>query len=117
CTSGRTDQPLDGGTALLWPQGQSPRQPRSIAAPACRAVRVPRNLSGHTRTRMAATVQSAPNRAGRPTRQVTISREDLVGIAHAERQRLGRMIQFAEPDSWDEPSAASGWWNRDVMAH
>jgi uncharacterized protein (TIGR03083 family) len=48
---------------------------------------------------------------------VTISREDLVGIAHAERQRLGRMIQFAEPDTWDAPSAAAGWWNRDVMAH
>jgi uncharacterized protein (TIGR03083 family) len=48
---------------------------------------------------------------------VTISREELVGIAHAERQRLGRMIQFAEPNSWDEPSAAAGWWNRDVMAH
>ncbi len=27
------------------------------------------------------------------------------------------MIQFAEPNSWDEPSAAAGWWNRDVMAH
>ena len=66
---------------------------------------------------MAATVQSARNGAGRPTRQVTISRENLVGIAHAERQRLGRMIQFAEPDSWDEPSAAAGWWNRDVIAH
>jgi uncharacterized protein (TIGR03083 family) len=48
---------------------------------------------------------------------VTISREELVGIAHAERQRLGRMVQFAEPNSWDEPSAAAGWWNRDVMAH
>jgi uncharacterized protein (TIGR03083 family) len=48
---------------------------------------------------------------------VTISREDLVGIAHGERQRLGRMIQFAEPDTWDKPSAAPGWWNRDVMAH
>ena len=48
---------------------------------------------------------------------MTISREDLVGIAHAERQRLGRMIQFAEPDTWDAPSAAPGWWNRDVMAH
>jgi uncharacterized protein (TIGR03083 family) len=66
---------------------------------------------------MAATVQSAPDRAGRRTQQVTIDREDLVGIAHAERQRLGRMIQFAEPDTWEEPSAASGWWNRDVMAH
>jgi uncharacterized protein (TIGR03083 family) len=48
---------------------------------------------------------------------VAIDREELLGIAHAERQRLGRMIQFAEPDSWDQPSADPGWWNRDVMAH
>ncbi len=27
------------------------------------------------------------------------------------------MIQYAEPDTWEEPSAAAGWWNRDVMAH
>jgi len=46
-----------------------------------------------------------------------MSREELVGIAHAERQRLGRMIQYADPDSWEQPSAAAGWWNRDVMAH
>ena len=48
---------------------------------------------------------------------MAIDREELLGIAHAERQRLGRMIQFAEPDSWEQPSADSGWWNRDVMAH
>jgi uncharacterized protein (TIGR03083 family) len=48
---------------------------------------------------------------------VTISRDDLVGIAHSERQRLGRMIQFADPNTWEVPSAAAGWWNRDVMAH
>jgi uncharacterized protein (TIGR03083 family) len=48
---------------------------------------------------------------------MTIDREQLLGIAHAERQRLGRMIQFADPDTWDRPSAAAGWWNRDVMAH
>jgi uncharacterized protein (TIGR03083 family) len=48
---------------------------------------------------------------------VAIGRERLLGIAHAERQRLGRMVQFAEPDTWDLPSAAAGWWNRDVMAH
>ena len=46
-----------------------------------------------------------------------MSREELVGIAHAERQRLGRMIQYANPDSWEQPSAAAGWWSRDVMAH
>jgi uncharacterized protein (TIGR03083 family) len=48
---------------------------------------------------------------------VTFSREELVGIAHAERQRLGRMIQFADPETWEKPSAADGWWNIDVMAH
>jgi uncharacterized protein (TIGR03083 family) len=48
---------------------------------------------------------------------VTISQETLVGLGHAERQRLGRMIQFADPASWEAPSACAGWWNRDVMAH
>jgi uncharacterized protein (TIGR03083 family) len=48
---------------------------------------------------------------------VTLDRENLLGIAHAERARLGRMVQFAEPDTWERPSAAAGWWNRDVMAH
>jgi uncharacterized protein (TIGR03083 family) len=48
---------------------------------------------------------------------VSLDRVTLVGVAHAERQRLGRMIQFAEPDTWERPSAAPGWWNRDVMAH
>ena len=48
---------------------------------------------------------------------MTIHRETLIGLAHAERQRLGRMIQFADPDSWEAPSACPGWWNRDVMAH
>jgi uncharacterized protein (TIGR03083 family) len=48
---------------------------------------------------------------------VSLDREQLLGVAHAERQRLGRMIQFAEPDTWEQPSAADGWWNRDVIAH
>jgi uncharacterized protein (TIGR03083 family) len=48
---------------------------------------------------------------------VTISRDELLGHAHAERERLGRMIQYADPASWEKPSAAAGWWNRDVMAH
>jgi uncharacterized protein (TIGR03083 family) len=48
---------------------------------------------------------------------VSLDREQLLGVAHAERQRLGRMIQYAEPATWDQPSAADGWWNRDVMAH
>jgi uncharacterized protein (TIGR03083 family) len=48
---------------------------------------------------------------------VSLDREQLLGVAYAERQRLGRMIQYAEPATWDQPSAADGWWNRDVMAH
>ncbi|HEY7478645.1 MAG TPA: maleylpyruvate isomerase family mycothiol-dependent enzyme [Actinomycetota bacterium] len=48
---------------------------------------------------------------------MTIGREELLGIAHAERQRLGRMVQFADPSTWAQPSAAAGWWNIDVMAH
>ncbi len=48
---------------------------------------------------------------------MTLGRDDLIGVASAERQRLGRMIQFADAASWEKPSAAQGWWNRDVMAH
>jgi uncharacterized protein (TIGR03083 family) len=48
---------------------------------------------------------------------VSLDREQLLGVAHAERQRLGRTIQYAGPESWEQPSAADGWWNRDVMAH
>jgi uncharacterized protein (TIGR03083 family) len=46
-----------------------------------------------------------------------LDRDNLLGVAHAERARLGRMMQFAEPDSWERPSGVSGWWNRDVAAH
>jgi hypothetical protein len=46
-----------------------------------------------------------------------IDRERLLSAAGEERARLGRMIQFAEPETWEQPSGAAGWWNRDVMAH
>lgn len=45
------------------------------------------------------------------------NREQLLGVANAERQRLGRTIQYADPSTWEQPSALPGWWNRDVMAH
>jgi uncharacterized protein (TIGR03083 family) len=48
---------------------------------------------------------------------VALSRTELVGIARAEREGLGRTIQFAPPGCWEAPSAYPGWWNRDVMAH
>ncbi len=47
----------------------------------------------------------------------SLDRDQLLGVARAERARLGRMVQFAEPETWEQPSAAAGWWNRDVMAH
>ncbi len=48
---------------------------------------------------------------------MSVSREQLIGIAHAERQRLGRTIQYSPPSIWEEPSVCAGWWNRDIMAH
>ena len=48
---------------------------------------------------------------------MSLERAELLGIAHAERQRLGRTIQYADPGTWERPSAADGWWNRDVIAH
>jgi uncharacterized protein (TIGR03083 family) len=51
---------------------------------------------------------------GRP---LSLAREELIGIAYAERQRLGRTIQYAPPAAWEQPSAVPGWWNRDVVAH
>ncbi|MBI3648401.1 MAG: maleylpyruvate isomerase family mycothiol-dependent enzyme [Actinobacteria bacterium] len=59
---------------------------------------------------------SAAIDTGRPAGPVP-NRPTLLGLAHAERQRLGRMIQFAGPETWEQPSACPGWWNRDVMAH
>jgi uncharacterized protein (TIGR03083 family) len=41
----------------------------------------------------------------------------LVAAARAEREGLGRTVQYAPPESWEQPSACPGWWNRDVMAH
>ena len=48
---------------------------------------------------------------------MSLDRTTLLGIAQAERQRLGRTVQFADPQTWEQPSALPGWWNRDVMAH
>jgi uncharacterized protein (TIGR03083 family) len=48
---------------------------------------------------------------------LSLDRETLLGVAHAERQRLGRTIQYADPGTWEIPSAVEGWWNRDVIAH
>jgi uncharacterized protein (TIGR03083 family) len=41
----------------------------------------------------------------------------MLGVAHAERARLGRTIQYAPAEAWDAESVCAGWRNRDVIAH
>jgi len=48
---------------------------------------------------------------------VTLDRAWLLATARAEREALGRTIQYTPPDRWDAPSAAAGWRNRDVIGH
>lgn len=48
---------------------------------------------------------------------MSLARTDLVAAARAEREGLGRTIQYAPADSWEAMSACPGWWNRDVIAH
>jgi len=46
-----------------------------------------------------------------------LDRTTMIGIAHAERERLGRTIQYTPPAAWDEDSVCAGWQNRDIVAH
>ncbi|MEX0991816.1 MAG: maleylpyruvate isomerase family mycothiol-dependent enzyme [Actinomycetota bacterium] len=46
-----------------------------------------------------------------------MDRDELLATARAERESLGRTIQYANPERWDDPSACEGWRNRDVVAH
>jgi uncharacterized protein (TIGR03083 family) len=48
---------------------------------------------------------------------MTLDRTRMLGIAHAERARLGRTIQYAAASVWDDASVCAGWRNRDVVAH
>jgi uncharacterized protein (TIGR03083 family) len=48
---------------------------------------------------------------------VTVDRRTMLGIASAERARLGRTIQYAPPEIWDGESVCAGWRNRDIVAH
>lgn len=48
---------------------------------------------------------------------MTLDRTTMLGIAHAERERLGRTIQYAQPAVWDADSVCAGWTNRDIVAH
>jgi uncharacterized protein (TIGR03083 family) len=41
----------------------------------------------------------------------------LQATARAEREALGRTVQYTDPTRWDAPSPNEGWRVRDVLAH
>src|SRR5437867_64201 len=59
-------------------------------------------------------VQSTPD-AG--ALAMTLDRKWLLGTARAEREALGRTIQYTPPDRWELESVSPGWRNRDIIAH
>jgi uncharacterized protein (TIGR03083 family) len=48
---------------------------------------------------------------------MTIERRSLLGTARAEREALGRTIQYTPPEAWEADSVSVGWRNRDIVAH
>jgi uncharacterized protein (TIGR03083 family) len=48
---------------------------------------------------------------------VILDRDRLLGVAQAEREALGRTIQYTPPDTWDKPSRLPGWQAADIVAH
>jgi hypothetical protein len=48
---------------------------------------------------------------------VTLDRTWLLGTARAEREALGRTIQYTPPQVWPVESVSPGWRNRDIVAH
>src|SRR6266498_4895042 len=48
---------------------------------------------------------------------MTLDRQWLLATARAEREALGRTIQYTPPAAWDQESPSPGWRNRDIVAH
>jgi uncharacterized protein (TIGR03084 family) len=48
---------------------------------------------------------------------MTLDRQWLLATARAEREALGRTIQYTPPEAWDQDSPSVGWRNRDIVAH
>ncbi|MFN2543271.1 MAG: maleylpyruvate isomerase N-terminal domain-containing protein [Actinomycetota bacterium] len=46
-----------------------------------------------------------------------LDRDRLLGVAQAEREAIGRTIQYTDPEQWDRPSRLDGWATRDIVAH
>ena len=41
----------------------------------------------------------------------------MIATAKAEREAMGRTIQYTPPEAWEQPSVSPGWRNRDIIAH
>jgi uncharacterized protein (TIGR03083 family) len=48
---------------------------------------------------------------------LTLERLWLLATARAEREALGRSIQYTPPEAWEQDSVCDGWRNRDIVAH
>jgi uncharacterized protein (TIGR03084 family) len=48
---------------------------------------------------------------------MTLDRQWLLATARAEREALGRTIQYTPPEAWEQESPSPGWRNRDIVAH
>jgi uncharacterized protein (TIGR03083 family) len=48
---------------------------------------------------------------------MTLDRDWLLGVARAEREALGRTVQYTPPERWEAESPKEGWRLRDVVAH
>jgi len=48
---------------------------------------------------------------------VTLDRQWLLATTRAEREALGRTIQYTPPAAWDQDSPSPGWRMRDIVAH
>jgi len=46
-----------------------------------------------------------------------LDRTWLLGTARAEREALGRTIQYTPPEAWEQESPSPGWRSRDIVAH
>lgn len=46
-----------------------------------------------------------------------LDRSWLLGTARAEREALGRTIQYTPPEAWEQESPSPGWRNRDIVGH
>jgi uncharacterized protein (TIGR03083 family) len=46
-----------------------------------------------------------------------LTRRRMLGIARAEREALGRTVQYTPPGRWEADSPVEGWRVKDVLAH